>query len=107
MSAGFPVPVAVKVKEVRVTAVPLEFVNTTCCTGTLVAPGSWFELPGGLGPWVAPTVTTVGVEVAVEVGVAVFTRVLVGVPLGVHVSVFVTVAVRVEVAEGVAVGVKE
>ena len=50
MSAGFPVPDTVRVREVRVTVLLLGFVNTTCCTGTLEAPESWFELPGGLGP---------------------------------------------------------
>jgi hypothetical protein len=54
-------------------------VKTACCTGTLFAPGNWLELPGGLEPWLADTITSVGVEVGVMVGVFVTVSVFVGV----------------------------
>ena len=111
MSVGFPVPDTVKVREVRVTVLPLGFVKTTCCTGTLVAPESWFELPGGLVPCEADTVTAVGVLVGVEEDVEVGVKVFGGVALGVKVAVKVAVrvglwvAVFVAVPEGVLEGV--
>jgi hypothetical protein len=69
MLAGFPVPFTVKVRDVVVTAALLGLLKTACWTATPVAPESWLEFPGGLEPWEAATVTTVGVEVGVEVGV--------------------------------------
>lgn len=117
--AGLPVPDTVKVTAVMLTAEALGFVKRTCWTGTLVAPGSWFELTGGLGPCEADTVTAVGVEegvgegvvVAVEVTVKVglFVGVAVAEDVGVLVAVEVAVFVAVEVAEfvGVPVGVGE
>jgi len=73
MSAGFPVPETVRVREVRVTVEALGFVSWICSTGTLEAPGGWLELAGGLGPCAATIVTSVGVGEAV--GVAVLTKV--------------------------------
>jgi hypothetical protein len=115
MSVGFPVPDTVRVSEVRVTVLLLGFANTTCCTGTLVAPESWFELPGGLDPCEADTVTSVGVPVGVivVVQVEVLVKVSVGVEEGVEVGVKVfwgvalgvKVAVKVAVCVGLLVGV--
>jgi hypothetical protein len=57
----------------------LGLVKTACCTGTLFAPDSWLEFPGGLEPWLAATVTGVGVKLGVMVGVLVAVLVFVGV----------------------------
>ena len=81
----------------------LGLVRTTCWTRTLEAPESWLELPGGLGPWLAETVTGVGVEEGVKLGVAVNTKVSVGLGVAVFVAVFVTVLVGVWVVVEVAV----
>jgi hypothetical protein len=105
MFEGFPVPETVSVRDVRVTVLLLGFVSTTCCTGTLVAPESWFEFPGGLGPCEAETVTAVGVEEGVKVGVAVFTSVFVGLAEGVNVGLRVALEVEVRVGVWVAVPV--
>ena len=57
MSAGLPVPVTVKVKPVMLIVEPLGLDKTACWTETLLAPESWLELPGGLDPCEADTVT--------------------------------------------------
>ena len=101
--AGFPVPFTINVRLVMLTVEPLGLDKTACWTVTPEAPESWLELGGGLVPWVADTVTWVGVEEGVEVGEAVFTRVLVGVAVAVNVGVRVTVEVAVLVAVWVAV----
>ena len=77
--AGFPLPETDRTSCVMLTVDPLGFINTTCCTGTLLSPASWLELPGGLPPWAADTVTAVGVKVGVMVGVEVEVKVSVGV----------------------------
>src|SRR5579871_4593627 len=105
---GFPVPVTRRVMEVMLMVELLGLVRTNCWTGTLEVPESWLELPGGLGPWVAETVTAVGVEEGVKLGVAVNTKVFVGVAVAVGVAVLVGVKDAVAVAElvGVLVAVK-
>ena len=60
-----------RVNPVRVTVEELRLVKTICWTVTLVAPESWLELPGGLLPWEAETVTAVGVGVGVKEGLKV------------------------------------
>src|SRR5690242_13253149 len=87
MFAGFPVPETDKVRPVKVRPERLGFVRTICWTVTPEAPGSWLELGGGLVPWVADTVTWVGVEEGVRVAVAVLARVFVGVAVAVKVGV--------------------
>jgi hypothetical protein len=82
-------PVDVSVRLVIVTGDELLFVNTTCATGTLAAPESWFELAGAVPE--AVTVTAVGVPVGLLEVVAV--QVKVGVKVGVWVGVDVGVAV--------------
>lgn len=99
MEEVLPDPVSDNVKLVRVTGAGLLFVSWICWTGTLEAPANWLELPGGLAPAVACTVTAVTVGVKVEVGVEVFTGVLEAVGVGVEVNVGVGVPVGVE--EGV------
>jgi phosphoribosylanthranilate isomerase len=86
----------------------LGFVSTTCWTVTPEDPATWVELAGGLEPWEAVTVTTVGVPLgvldAVNVGVEVELGVLVAVLVAVLTpKVLVLVAVGVEVTDMVTV----
>jgi hypothetical protein len=88
--AGFPVPLTTEsVRLVTVTVELLLLASTTCSTGTLVAPESWFELAGAVPE--AVTVTAMGVPVGLLEAVAV--KVKVGVKVGVWVGVDVGVAV--------------
>src|ERR1700722_12641297 len=75
--ASFPVPLAVKVKELRLTGSPLVLLTANWATETASTPGSWIELSTDKGPkltfktgWVGVLVT-VKVVVGVEVGVVV------------------------------------
>ncbi len=67
------VPVSERVILVSVTGLPLGLFTWICWMGTPEAPGIWMELPGGLNPCEAETVTGVGLKVgvtdAVEVAV--------------------------------------
>ena len=67
--AGFPPPATDRTSWVIFTVDPLGFIKTTCCTGTPLSPANWLELPGELEPWLADTVTAVGVKVGVIVNV--------------------------------------
>jgi hypothetical protein len=97
--ASFPVPLAVKVKELRLTGSPLVLLTANWATETASTPGSWIELSTDKGPkltfktgWVGVLVT-VKVVVGVEVGVVVKVEVAVGVGVEVNVSVGVVVDV--------------
>ena len=72
-------PVSVRVKLLRVTLLLPGLFNWICWTVTPVVPWIWVEFPGGLGPWEACSVTTVGVAVRVIVAVALLVVVKVGV----------------------------
>src|SRR5579871_1071769 len=110
MSAGLPPPETVKVTAVTFTVELLGLDRTICWTKTLELPEIWVELPGGLEPWLAATVTMVGVEEGVNakvlVGVAVGVKVAVLVAVRVGLLVVVRVAVDVAVLVGVSVSVR-
>ncbi len=72
---GFPAPLSLTVRLVRVTGEELGLLTTIWATGVLEMPGSWVESEGGLGPEDTVTETGVGVEELVVVGVKVKVRV--------------------------------
>lgn len=82
---SLPLPDAVKVRLVNVTALMPGLCNWNWSTGTLPVPGNWVESTGADVPLLMDTVTEVAVEVAVNTGV------WLGVGLGVKVFVFVEV----------------
>jgi hypothetical protein len=90
-------PVSLNVRLFTVTVLLPGLVSRICWTGTLVAPATWEELPGGFGPCELVTVTTVAVAVNVVVEVAE--------EVVVWVAVFVKLLVLVAVADGVELGV--
>jgi hypothetical protein len=102
-SLPFPLPDSVTVKDVRVKAPLLGFVNTTWPDATPEVPWTTVRLPGAPVPCTTGTSTSVAVAVWVTVGVKLGVKL--GVELGVQVDVGVGVFVELEVAVGVTVGV--